>query len=71
MELPRKVDLGLVSAGGDPKDINLYQAQKALDNCAGVVRPGGVLILLAECGEGYGSKVFQEWMISIKPRRNS
>ena len=66
VELPRKVDLALVSAGGDPKDINLYQAQKALDNCAGVVRPGGVLILLAECGEGYGSKVFREWMISDK-----
>ena len=66
VELPAKVDLAVVSAGGDPKDINLYQAQKALDNCAGVVRPGGVIILLAECGEGYGSKIFQEWMTADK-----
>jgi len=66
VQLPAKVDLALVSAGGDPKDINLYQAQKALDNCASVVRPGGVIILVAECGEGYGSKVFQQWMTSGK-----
>jgi nickel-dependent lactate racemase len=66
VELPAKVDLAVVSAWGDPKDINLYQAQKALDNCAGVVRPGGVIILLAECGEGYGSKIFQEWMTADK-----
>lgn len=66
VELSAEVDLALVSAGGDPKDINLYQAQKALDNCAGVVRPGGVIILLAECREGYGSAVFEEWMTAAK-----
>ena len=30
------------------------------------MRPGGVIILLAECGEGYGSKIFQEWMTADK-----
>lgn len=70
VEIPQMVDLAIVSAGGDPKDINLYQAQKALDNCAGIVKPGGSLILLAECAEGYGSKVFQEWMTSGESPRD-
>ena len=30
--LPQPVDIIVVSAGGNPKDVNLYQAQKALDN---------------------------------------
>ncbi len=41
-----------VSAGGYPKDINLYQAQKALDNASHGVKEGGVLILCAKCAEG-------------------
>ena len=44
----------------------MYQAQKALDNCAGVVRKGGVIILVAECKEGYGNDTFQRWMTSGK-----
>ncbi len=60
--LPNRLDVAIVSAGGYPKDIDLYQAQKALDNCAGVVRPGGAMILLAECGEGYGNETFAKWM---------
>jgi nickel-dependent lactate racemase len=51
----------LVSAGGYPKDLNLYQAQKALDNAAYAVRAGGVVILLAECGEGFGNTTFETW----------
>lgn len=64
VSLSQRLDLAIVSAGGDPKDVNLYQAQKALDNCAGVVRRGGVIILLAECKEGYGNATFTEWMTS-------
>jgi len=56
-------DIVLVSAGGYPKDINLYQAQKALDNAAATVRPGGVIIWVAECAEGLGHVTFEEWMV--------
>jgi nickel-dependent lactate racemase len=55
-------DVILVSAGGYPKDLNLYQAQKALDNAAYAVRDGGIMILLAECSEGLGNKTFEAWM---------
>jgi nickel-dependent lactate racemase len=51
-------DLVLASAGGYPKDINLIQAHKAIDNGAAFVRDGGTLILLAECPEGIGSTTF-------------
>ncbi len=55
-------DIVIASAGGYPKDLNLYQAHKALDNVAYAVRPGGIIILLAECPEGLGSKVFESWI---------
>ena len=58
----RPADLIVVSAGGYPKDLNLYQAQKALDNARHVVRKDGILLLVAECAEGLGHHTFEEWM---------
>lgn len=58
----RPADVVVIGAGGSPKDINLYQAQKALDNGRHIVRPGGVLLLVAECPEGLGHHTFEEWM---------
>ncbi len=60
--IDRRADLVLVSAGGYPKDVNLYQAHKALDNAAHAVRDGGILILVAECAEGLGNRTFGAWM---------
>lgn len=60
----RQADLVIATPGGLPKDINLYQAQKALDNAQHAVRPGGIIILAAECGEGYGEDVFEEWLLA-------
>lgn len=62
VRVPQTFDFAVVSAGGYPKDIDLYQAQKALDNCYRIVKSGGVLILLAECLEGYGNATFTTWM---------
>lgn len=55
-------DLLIVSAGGFPKDRNLYQAAKAIENCYRVVKPGGALILVAECRDGIGDPIFEAWM---------
>jgi len=60
--IAQAADVVIVSAGGYPKDINLYQAQKALDNARHIVRPGGVIVLVAECKDGMGSRIFEEWM---------
>lgn len=61
-ELPHGADIVLVSQGGAPKDLNLYQTQKALDNARHAVNPGGIIILIGSCREGLGGSVFEEWM---------
>lgn len=61
--IAEKGDVVIVSAGGYPKDINLYQAQKALDNAKYAVKEGGTIILLAACGEGLGESTFEKWML--------
>ncbi len=58
----RQVDICVTCASGHPRDINAYQTQKALDHADRITRPGGTIILAAECPTGYGEKVFQEWM---------
>lgn len=60
--LPRLADIVIATPGGYPKDINLYQTQKSLDNAKHAVRPGGIIILAGECSEGLGEHVFEEWL---------
>ncbi len=62
IKIPGKADIVITTPGGFPKDINLYQAQKALDNAKHAVRDGGIIILLASCTEGYGEEVFERWI---------
>lgn len=64
--LQAQADIVIASAGGYPKDINVYQAQKALDNARFAVRPGGTLILVAECAEGLGERTFESWMVAAE-----
>jgi len=59
-------DIVVVSPGGYPTDIDLYQAYKGLDAALNVVKDGGVVVLIAECIEGYGHKVFYDWMLRFK-----
>ena len=58
----KSAEIVITCAGGRPKDINLFQAQKALDNAKGAAAPGGTIILLAECSEGLGHPVFERWV---------
>lgn len=62
VKIPDRADIVVTTPGGFPKDINLYQAQKALDNAKHAIRDGGIIILLAACTEGYGEKVFERWI---------
>ncbi|MCM2265710.1 MAG: nickel-dependent lactate racemase [Desulfuromonadales bacterium] len=59
--LARPADLAIVSCGGHPKDINFIQAHKALDYGVQAVRPGGTVILLAACPDGFGNPTFFDW----------
>lgn len=60
--IPQRADIVLVSQGGAPKDANLYQTQKALDNAKHAVKKGGTIILMGACTEGLGSAKFEEWL---------
>ncbi len=62
ISIPQKADIVIASPGGYPKDINLYQAQKALDNAKHAVKDNGIIILVAECSEGFGEDVFAQWL---------
>ena len=62
IKMEKPADIVVVSAGGYPKDINLYQTQKALDNARHIVRPAGIILLMAECIEGLGNPTFEAWM---------
>ena len=55
-------DIVIASPGGLPKDLNVYQTQKALDNAQWAVKEGGIIILVGECKEGYGETTFQQWL---------
>lgn len=59
----KQADVAIGSAGGFPKDINIYQSQKGIDNMDYIVRDGGTIILLAECSEGFGEHTFEEWVM--------
>lgn len=61
-EIDERADIVIVSQGGAPKDLNLYQTQKALDNAKHAVKKGGVIILVGSCKEGLGEEVFEKWM---------
>ena len=70
VEVPRRADVVIVSQGGAPKDLNLYQTQKALDNAKHVVAEGGVVVLVGSCAEGLGNKAFEDWMTRAKRPRD-
>ncbi len=55
-------DIIIVSPGGWPKDIDIFQSHKALEHARNAVKEGGSIILVAECREGYGNRVFEEWL---------
>ena len=62
VEVPSRADLVIASPGGHPKDINLYQSQKAIEEATQIVAPGGSVLVVARCPEGSGSKLFETWM---------
>lgn len=69
LPIEEEADVVIASCGGFPKDINLYQSTKTLFNAAQAVKPGGTLILLAECREGGGASDFFAWSVPLREGR--
>ena len=61
VSLAEPADLAIISCGGEPKDINFIQSQKALDYGCRAVREGGTIIMLAACRDGFGYPTFYGW----------
>jgi nickel-dependent lactate racemase len=59
--IEEKADLVIASAGGFPKDINLYQGTKTIDNAYMAGKKGGVLICFLECRDIYEPPEFSDW----------
>ena len=64
-EVSAPYDLVIASAGGHPKDINVYQAQKGLAHATLVTKPGGTVIWVAACPEGAGSRGYESWVKNL------
>lgn len=54
-------DCVLVTSGGYPKDINLYQALKAQENAIKACKPGGVIIMVMELDDINEPADFMHW----------
>lgn len=50
--VPKAFDIVITSNSGYPLDMNLYQGVKGMSAAARILKPGGLLILAAECSEG-------------------
>lgn len=64
VEVGYRCPVTIASCGGYPRDINVYQAVKAIINAANITAEGGTLVICARCQEGYGDNVFAEWIAS-------
>jgi len=63
VRIQEQADLVIASAGGSPKDVNLYQSIKTLINAREATKPGGTMIILTESPEGLGGNVEVQEMI--------
>mgnify|MGYP000135297597 FL=1 len=55
VDIHRRYPVVIASAGGYPKDINVYQPMKTLCHMLECIEPGGIMIMLSESREGFGS----------------
>ena len=60
--LEAPVDAVITTSAGYPLDLTFYQAVKGVTAASHIVKPGGTILLLAECTEGAGAPEFAEMM---------
>ncbi len=60
--IPGKVDAAITSAAGYPLDLTFYQGVKGVTAASHIVKPGGIILLMAACDEGAGAPEFSRLM---------
>lgn len=68
--LKEKADI-VVSVVKFPQDIDLYQAQKGIDNAKLALKDAGIMILVAKCRCGIGGKAFADLLGSSDTPRDA
>jgi nickel-dependent lactate racemase len=69
-KIPQKADI-VVSVVKFPSDIDLYQAQKGIDNAKYALKEGGILILVAKCRMGIGEESFVRLLSSASSPKDA
>jgi nickel-dependent lactate racemase len=64
--LDEPVDAVITTSAGYPLDMTFYQAIKGVTAASHIVKPGGRILLLAECSEGTGAHEFHA-MVTENP----
>jgi nickel-dependent lactate racemase len=67
--LDEPVDAVITTAAGYPLDLTFYQAVKGITAASHVVKPGGKILLLAECAEGPGGAEFSRMLAKHSSHR--
>lgn len=62
LEQVEPVDAVLTTSAGHPLDLTFYQAIKGITAAQHIVKPGGRILLIAECSEGPGAVEFSEML---------
>lgn len=63
IRIPLRGDIIIASPGGFPRDIDLYQSQKALSVAEMLGTENCTFIIVAECRDGFGEETFRRWMV--------
>ena len=67
--IDHEADIVIVSSGGAPKDMNLYQGCKGMLNGMRAMKEGGQMLWLAKCPEGCGAPDYTAWLQPLKEGR--
>jgi nickel-dependent lactate racemase len=68
--LDEPVDAVITSAAGYPLDLTFYQIVKGITAATHMVKPGGRILIVAQCAEGVGSREFANRLSSMKNYRS-
>jgi len=68
VEIPREAEILILSPGGHPRDINLWQTEgKGLVRAWTAAKKGSEIIVVAECERGIGDPRLENWLSDASP----
>lgn len=64
--IPHHADIAVTTCAGFPLDATFYQAVKGMVGAMSAVKPGGTIVIAAECAEGIGSPEFTNALLEAE-----